>query len=637
MKKYLSLLLFLLGAMWGGHRLRATHIAGGDITYKYLGGNNYEITVRIFFDCYNGSSSAISSDMTISVGFFDNSDNLISSVFISGQGPDTITNVSYPCIIPPTDFCIMKYVYVTVVNIPAPPGGFKAVFQRCCRNNAILNIVDPGNTGATFFTQVPDMNQVTTNSSPVFNSDPPVYLCLNKPIQHDFSASDDDGDSLVYELFTPFNGASGAAPQPQPPNPPPYYPITWAGGYSQADMMGTNPPLSINPQTGILTVTPTTLGVFVVGVVVKEYRNGSLIGETKRDYQFNVINCTFSAVAAFATPQVNCSKQIQFQNNSQSATHFFWDFGVINSTTDTSTVFEPTFEYPDFGIYQVTLVAADSICSDTVTSSVSLFPKPKLTPQMDTILCGPDTVDITALLDPSWPFNIPINYQWSATPQSGAVFGAPQNLNTQAYVTQSVTITLSASVPNSQCDTSVSRNIIVYPVPDPSFTHEEFPGCLNTLIRFQNTSTNAQSVSWKFTPGGTSTEDNPEITVDLGSSVFVEITATYGPCSVKDTATLQAQGQKPIKDPVPNVFSPYTLDNLNDCFDISTSPDGNKCFDLLVFNRWGQMVFDSKYDGICWNGKLRNKGSLVTPGVYFYLLYVNGEKKEAGAVTVVSP
>lgn len=374
--------------------VQATHIAGGDVTYRHLGGTQYEITVRIFFDCFYGSSAAISSDMTISVGFFDVNNNLISSVFINGQGPDTITNVSYPCIIPPTNFCIMKYVYVTTVNIPAPPGGFKAVFQRCCRNNIILNIVDPGNTGASFFTDVPDMSQITTNSSPVFNFDPPVYVCINKPVQHNFSATDADGDSLVYEFFTPFNGASAGNPQPQPPLAPPYFPITWSAGYSQADMMGTVPPMSINPQTGILSVTPTQLGVFVVGVVVKEYRNGVYIGETKRDYQFNVINCSFSAVAAFTTPQVNCSKTVSFQNNSQSATHFFWDFGVTNSTTDTSSNPTPEFMYPDFGTYTVTLVAADTICSDTVQASVTLFPKPQLTLQLDTVLCGADTLNL---------------------------------------------------------------------------------------------------------------------------------------------------------------------------------------------------------------------------------------------------
>lgn len=635
-KMRFAILSLVLGL--AGPKTFATHIAGGDITYRHLGGTQYEITVRIFFDCFYGSSSAISSDMTISVGFFDVSDNLLSSVFISGQGPDTITNVSYPCIVPPSNFCIMKYVYVTTVNIPAPPGGFKAVFQRCCRNNIILNIVDPGNTGASFFTDVPDMNQVGTNSSPVFNYDPPVYLCVNKPVQHNYSASDPDGDSLVYELFTPYNGASAGNPQPQPPGNPPYFPITWAAGYSQADMLGTIPPMSIDPNTGIVTVTPTQLGVFVIGVRVKEYRNGVYIGETKRDYQYNVINCTFSAVAAFVTPQVNCSKTVSFQNNSQSATQFFWDFGVPGSTNDTSSAYEPVFVYPDFGTYEVTLVAADTICSDTVKSNVSLFPKPQLSLSIDSILCGADSVALNATLGPSWPSNVSINYLWTASPSSSASIVPPPNtLSSAAYVTGTVTFTLSASVPNSQCDTSVSQTVQVFPVPQPDFSYEESAGCLSARIKFSNLSQNAQSIQWKFTPGSTSSESSPELTMDLGSSVFVELTATYGPCSVKDTQTVTVQAQKPVKEPTPNIFTPYSEDGLNDCFDISNGPDGTACFDLLIFNRWGQPVYDSKTDGPCWNGKLRNKGAKATPGIYFYLLYVNGQKKEAGHITVPSP
>lgn len=630
---FLSSLILSLMSLRSG----ATHIAGGDITYRHLGGTQYEVTVRIFFDCFYGSSGAISSDMTISVGFFDVNNNLISSVFISGQGPDTITNVSYPCIVPPSNFCIMKYVYVTTVNIPAPPGGFKAVFQRCCRNNIILNIVDPGNTGASFFTDVPDMNQVGTNNSPVFNYDPPVYLCINKPVQHDYSATDPDGDSLVYELFTPFSGASAGNPQPQPPGPPPYSPVTWAAGYSQANMLGTTPPMTIDPHTGMVTVTPTQLGVFVIGVRVKEYRNGVYIGETKRDYQYNVINCTFSAVAAFTTPQVNCSKTVSFQNNSQSANQFFWDFGVPGSTSDTSSAFAPVFTYPDFGTYEVTLVASDTICSDTVKSSVTLFPKPQLTLSIDSVLCGADSLALNAILGPSWPSAVPINYQWTASPASSAILDSPNTLNTAAFVSGTVTFTLSATVPNSQCDTSVSTTVQVFPVPQPDFSYEESAGCLSAQVKFQNLSQNASSIQWKFTPGGSSTESSPVINLDLGTSVLVELTATNGPCSAKDTQTVTVQAQKPVKEPIPNIFTPFTEDALNDCFDISNSPDGTACFDLLIYNRWGQVVYDSKTDGPCWNGKLRNAGGKVTPGVYFYLLYVNGEKKEAGHVTVPSP
>lgn len=118
----------------------------------------------------------------------------------------------------------------------------------------------------------------------------------------DHSATDIDGDSLVYELCTPLDGASFSDPIPQPPYNPPYNPVTFISPYSQSNMLngvagGVN--LSINPQTGILTATPTTIGQFVVGVCVKEYRGNIFLGTTRRDFQFNVIPCPSLIVADF--------------------------------------------------------------------------------------------------------------------------------------------------------------------------------------------------------------------------------------------------------------------------------------------------------------------------------------------------
>ena len=55
-------------------------------------------------------------------------------------------------------------------------------------------------------------------------------------------------------------------------------------------MLG-NPIVGIDRNTGLMTGTPDILGQFVVGTCVKEYRNGELLSEIRRDFQFNVANC----------------------------------------------------------------------------------------------------------------------------------------------------------------------------------------------------------------------------------------------------------------------------------------------------------------------------------------------------------
>ena len=55
---------------------------------------------------------------------------------------------------------------------------------------------------------------------------------------------------------------------------------------------------SIDPNTG-LSGTPGNNGTFVVGICAKEHRNGSLIGVTKRDFQYTVGVCDKLVTAAF--------------------------------------------------------------------------------------------------------------------------------------------------------------------------------------------------------------------------------------------------------------------------------------------------------------------------------------------------
>jgi gliding motility-associated-like protein len=77
------------------------------------------------------------------------------------------------------------------------------------------------------------------------------------------------------------------------------------------------------------------------------------------------------------------------------------------------------------------------------------------------------------------------------------------------------------------------------------------------------------------------------------------------------------------------------LDGINDCFTISSSTDTLNCYGLYIYNRWGELLYDGTTDGSCWNGAVRNKGGSASPGVYFFIVYVGGEKKSAGTLTLV--
>ena len=83
------------------------------------------------------------------------------------------------------------------------------------------------------------------------------------PFVFNNKATDSDGDSLVYSLVNPLTGADTINPQPCPPSSPPYNNVSYINPpYSVNNMLnGTTGgiPLSINPQTGLLTAYPNTI------------------------------------------------------------------------------------------------------------------------------------------------------------------------------------------------------------------------------------------------------------------------------------------------------------------------------------------------------------------------------------------
>ena len=357
----------------------ATHIVGGELNYTCLGNNQYEITLVVFRDCYNGSPNAYFDDPA-SIGIFDRTNKLLQEIRIPLMGDDTLSPVlSNPCLVVPPNVCVHTTTYRTVVNLPPIIGGYQIAYQRCCRNQTLANIIDPLATGATYMVEISEKALLECNSNPKFQQWPPIYICANEPISFDQSAIDADGDSIVYRLCTPLTGADQVNPQPQPPNNPPYAPVTWIDPpYGVSNMLNGSPggePLQIDLHTGLLTGLPNTVGQFVVGICVEEYRDGELISTTRRDFQYNVGVCG-EATAAFFAPEIQCtSLTVQFLNESQGGQDYIWYFNDPANPGATSTEENPAYAYADTGLYTVTLIADPAgNCRDTFERTIHLLP-----------------------------------------------------------------------------------------------------------------------------------------------------------------------------------------------------------------------------------------------------------------------
>ena len=291
-----SALVLLLCLLLNATAARATHIVGGEMDLQYLRGNTYQLTLNLYFDAVKGSPGALDNELTASI--FDKATNsrmanvllpLISTTFVNYTNPVcTVGSLSTKAL-----------VYRNTIELP--PGtyngaqGYYAAVERCCRNISISNIVAPGDAAQTFYLEFPAVvrgGQTFRDSTPrVF---PPLadYACLGELFTYDFAGQDPDGDSLVYDMVTPLNGHSTPVePKPTAATSAPYTEISWGAGRNRASQIPGTPVLGIGARTGRLTVRPSATGLFVFGVRCQEFRKGVKIGETRRDFQLQVLTC----------------------------------------------------------------------------------------------------------------------------------------------------------------------------------------------------------------------------------------------------------------------------------------------------------------------------------------------------------
>ncbi|MBK8626121.1 MAG: gliding motility-associated C-terminal domain-containing protein [Saprospiraceae bacterium] len=436
--KNISKLIFLVAGFWFFtgvcEQVSATHIVGGEMTYRHITGTTYQVKLTLRRDCFLGSPEAEFDDPA-SIGVFTAGGELAKwlpelvngQIFIPFMASDTLNEfIQSDCGFEGTQVCVHETTYQGFVNLPSRIGGYILAYQRCCRNASLNNIMDPLETGSTYWVAIGDKAMQLRNTSPVFKKWPDVYICADKPLEFDHSATDKEGDSLVYKLCVPNSGATIIDNTPQPPSFPPYQNVFLAPPYTLNDLMG-GVPLKIDRNTGIMTAMPNLVGQFLVGVCVEEYRNGELLSVVRRDFQFNVRVCSQPPRARFTTSETECDGlTVEFYNNSLASSSYSWDFNYPSTgTTFKSTDKDPIFTFPSSGIYNVRLLAVRGTdqCFDTILQTVAVFEN-KIVPDFTYSLssCDPAKDSITLSLQDKSTFDEPgygiTDWNWEIT-QSG--------------------------------------------------------------------------------------------------------------------------------------------------------------------------------------------------------------------------
>ncbi|MBK9107761.1 MAG: gliding motility-associated C-terminal domain-containing protein [Saprospiraceae bacterium] len=514
---------------------KSAHIIGGELYYECLGfGNNgqdtskrrYLITIKLYRDC--ASTGAFFDDPLGFTIFRQQGNTWVNTR--SGQGANSEYRVNlqspiqqidppeYPCLVLPPNICGEAGSYQLEVELPIINSKYLVVWQRCCRNNTITNIVNPEATGATYFIEIHPESQRTCNNSPRFINFPPTVLCVNEPFNFDHSAFDKEGDQLVYEFCEPFAGGGRGGGNncqsviPTPDCIPPYTPVQYRFPYTALFPLGGNPQVTINTLNGIITGSPDVIGQFVVGVCVYEYRNGVLLSVLKRDFQFNVASCEGAVEARLGgasqlTPDhfsitVCGSLNYQMQNasiDSRFINEVQWIYengGIL----DTFLGWAPRINFKEGGWHAGKFILNPGTnCGDTGFFNINLIPdlKADFISVYDSCNAGPVQFNDLSYSQ----YSQVSQWNWSA---GDGITAFSQNPSVH-YLRPGTYPVLLTVKDNYGCESQSFEEIKWYPSPNVViFSPNKNEGCIPLDIEFKNISFPTDSsykFIWRFSDG----------------------------------------------------------------------------------------------------------------------------------------
>lgn len=481
--------------------LFAEHIIGGEMYYECLGGLTYRVTMKLYRDC-NSTGAVFDNPASFSV-FNANDGFVITHTVALTSSNFIVPDLSSPCLAVPPDICVEEGIYIFEITLPSDDQMYQIVYQRCCRNGSIQNLINPGDQGLSIVAQIPPASDAVCNSRPYFNNFPPPVLCAQAALVFDHSATDPDGDSLAYSLCSPFIGATAQAPAPNQASNPPYDEVAWGTGFSATNPLNANPGLAIDPVTGLLTGTPTQLGQFVVGVCVEEWRNGNLLSVNTRDFQFNVAYCEELSTALIAEPEAGdlCADLIfDFENLSDPSNTFVWDFGDLSTDDDVSTAYSPSYTYPDTGTYYVTLITNPGFfCSDTVVLVLPLAYETQIGVEIADFECVNGQQIFTFVADGIFDGDAEIT--WDLGPNATPPTATGLTVEGVTFSTLGDQI-IDVQVLDNVCQ---AQDAVTVNIPDPpqvTITPQD-TFCSGLHYSFSQESENASIFSWDFGVAGT--------------------------------------------------------------------------------------------------------------------------------------
>lgn len=548
----LYLLLMLLIAGMPAH-LQAKHIIGGDVFYECVSLDTINRRVKLHFefqmyrdnrcsvngeDCayFDGDSRGNSNNQGAEFGVY-RSDGRGSWVFVTSTGPirpESIRKVppnDPPCLITPPAIDVERGVYEFDLELGIINQNYLIAYQRCCRSESISNLVNPGDFGAVFSVEITPEAINTCNNSPVFNEFPPLIVCAGFELEYDHSASDKEGDQVIYEYCTPLSsgGPNGMAsrrdcnrtpvPDPSACTPDGFRRVQFLSpSFTTTSPMGGSPVVSIDPNTGLVSGIPTIVGEHVLAVCANEYRDGVLLSTIRRDFQFIVSICEKAVNASIEAENAvdktfevkSCGDlEVQFRNLStreRDIVQYRWEFGIDDDVV-VSNQKDPRITFPELGVYDAKMILNPGIpnCTDSAFVTVRVLPglDADFNFSYDTCVAGPVSFTDLSKTDAT---NVIVSRVWDF--DDGNVLNALNPLNRYAFPgTYAVELTITD---NNGCEDIKQSQLTYAPAPNTIIVEpSRFIGCEPAEVFFNNLSfpiDETYDVEWDFGDGSDGAE-----------------------------------------------------------------------------------------------------------------------------------
>jgi len=282
---------------------------------------------------------------------------------------------------------------------------------------------------------------------------------------------------------------------------------------------------------------------------------------------------------------------------------FLWSQG---STTSQIT------ESPQVTTSYSVVYTANGCQSNPVSSQIVVNSLPNASFVADTLTgCVPVTVNFEA--DTVGQLAV---YNWSST--SGAVASGPQvNMTFNNGGCYSITLTAN----QGGCINSTTQTNLIcvedYPtasfIPNPPVFTE-----INQLVNFNNTSSGATGLVWNFGDGTFSSQQYPSHLFSGTTSGFTVTLIATTQMGCQDSISVLIPANLAVQFYIPNTFTPDG-DKFNQTF-VPTFSNGvsKEDYKMLIYNRWGEILFESLDPQIGWDGSYGIEGLDCQSGTYTY-------------------